>query len=203
MFTAVNFFRCVDQEWTEFLFDQTTSALLEQIQVPDVLYPDPKDVFKCFYLSPFQRINVVVVGLEPVNDTSTGLAFEVKPEAILTPDLLTIYTALKSQGFFPTHDGNLEHWARQGVFLLNAALTRGSTSHVAEWRPFYVRVMERLAQKPNLIWLFLGVEQPADVVLPPGHTCYHFPVLTSLVESDVFRHINDHLFARGIEKIGW
>ncbi len=77
-------------------------------------------------LTPLDEVKVVILGQDPYHGTGQahGLAFSV-PERVKTPpSLVNIHKELASDlGISPRGDGNLEGWARQGVLLLNNALT--------------------------------------------------------------------------------
>jgi uracil-DNA glycosylase len=55
---------------------------------------------------------------------------------------------------------NLESWAKQGVLLLNTALTvqKGMpASHIDMWMPFTRDVITKLSlEKPHLVWVLWG-----------------------------------------------
>lgn len=107
-------------------------------------YP-PKDlVFKAFEL-PISEIKCVLLGQDCYHGEgqAMGLAFSVPCNIKTPPSLVNIFKELKIE--FPTREyefthGDLSQWsAREGIFLLNAALTvRQSTplSHIKKWEAF-------------------------------------------------------------------
>ena len=53
-----------------------------------------------------------------------GLCFSVRPGVRMPPSLVNIYKELETDlGIAPARHGFLEHWAKQGVLLLNSVLT--------------------------------------------------------------------------------
>lgn len=90
------------------------------------IYPPRGSRLRALELTPLDAVKVVILGQDPYHGPGQahGLAFSV-PEGVRTPpSLVNIYKELASDcGVrIPPH-GNLEHWARQGVLLLNNALT--------------------------------------------------------------------------------
>jgi uracil-DNA glycosylase len=90
------------------------------------LFPKGGEWFRALDLTPLNRVRVVILGQDPYHgpDQAHGLCFSVQPGVRLPPSLGNIYKELESDlGLArPTH-GFLEHWARQGVLLLNSVLT--------------------------------------------------------------------------------
>ncbi|PMR68794.1 uracil-DNA glycosylase [Halomonas heilongjiangensis] len=91
-----------------------------------VIYPHSSNWFRAFELTPLDRVRVVILGQDPYHgpDQAHGLCFSVRPGVPVPPSLVNIYKELAADvGFRPVNHGSLEHWARQGVLLLNTSLT--------------------------------------------------------------------------------
>ncbi len=90
------------------------------------IYPPRGSRLKALELTPLDKVKVVILGQDPYHGPGQahGLAFSV-PEGIkVPPSLVNIRKELASDlGLELPADGNLERWARQGVLLLNNALT--------------------------------------------------------------------------------
>ena len=90
------------------------------------IYPPPGTRLRALELTPLDGVKVVILGQDPYHGAGQahGLAFSVQPGVRTPPSLVNIFKELKADlGLpVPTH-GNLENWARQGVLLLNNALT--------------------------------------------------------------------------------
>ena len=90
------------------------------------IYPPPGTRLRALELTPLDGVKVVILGQDPYHGAGQahGLAFSVEPGVRTPPSLVNIFKELKADlGLpVPTH-GNLENWARQGVLLLNNALT--------------------------------------------------------------------------------
>ena len=77
-------------------------------------------------LTPLDAVRVVILGQDPYHGPGQahGLAFSVQDGVKVPPSLANIYKELESDLGLPrAGHGNLSNWARQGVLLLNAALT--------------------------------------------------------------------------------
>lgn len=71
-------------------------------------------------------MRVVILGQDPYHGEGQahGLSFSVRPGVRIPPSLVNIYKELQNDlGIPPARHGFLEHWAEQGVLLLNSVLT--------------------------------------------------------------------------------
>lgn len=124
------------------------------------IYPPIHLVFKAFkYFNP-KKTKVLILGQDPYhNGSAVGLCFSIKPGNSINPSLLNIYKELKDEGYTPKEDGKLIYWAKQGVMLLNTALTvtRGNAgSHLLLWDNFTSKVISYITEKSNCVCLLLG-----------------------------------------------
>ena len=90
------------------------------------IFPKGADWFRALDLTPPERVRVVILGQDPYHGEGQahGLCFSVQPGVKVPPSLVNIYKELKSDlGIDPPGHGFLEHWAKQGVLLLNNCLT--------------------------------------------------------------------------------
>lgn len=128
------------------------------------IYPPGSKIFNAFNLTPFEEVKVVILGQDPYHGQGQahGLCFSVPDGIARPPSLLNIFTELKNDlNILPISSGNLEKWAKQGVFLLNAILTvRESqpTSHQNKgWENFTDAAIRNLSEKrKNLVFLLWG-----------------------------------------------
>lgn len=221
------------KEWTSFFYSTNMEKMLDTISdelIKDSeknekkggknIYPEKQNIFRCFYMTPFLNVSVVIIGHEPYhNGSATGLCFDVKPGNIIDPSLQNIYKELEDEGFHPTKDGCLDHWATQGILFLNSALTvrEGEPeSHIALWSDFFLEVLEKLSEKNEIVWVLLGenaskykshIIHPRHIILETAHPS---PVISqketkqpAFLGSGLFRQINRSLDERGLEKISW
>jgi len=122
------------------------------------IHPKSSEVFRCFSETPFGEVRVVILGLSPyfTKDTADGLAFSSKQSAQLgrrmPASLSNIMGAIERQcykGLMLDKNPDLERWAKQGILLLNTALTTvegESDSHLSLWKPFTVEVLKALSE---------------------------------------------------------
>ncbi|MEW9854569.1 uracil-DNA glycosylase [Novosphingobium sp. M1R2S20] len=90
------------------------------------IYPPERSRLRALELTPLENVKVVILGQDPYHGPGQahGLAFSVPPGIKVPPSLANIYKEIASDcGADVKPDGNLERWARQGVLLLNNALT--------------------------------------------------------------------------------
>ena len=89
-------------------------------------FPPAPLIFNAFDSCPFSRVRVVIIGQDPYHDIGQahGLCFSVNDGVRIPPSLENIYKELNRDLGKPIPtSGNLQHWAEQGVLLLNATLT--------------------------------------------------------------------------------
>ena len=117
-----------------------------------------------FYYTPFNEVKVVILGQDPYHGANQahGLSFSVPEGVTPPPSLVNIFKELKTDlGIDPPSSGNLERWAKQGVFLLNAVLTvragqAASHSRIG-WTQFTDAVIKKLSDKRDgIIFLLWG-----------------------------------------------
>ena len=102
------------------------SFLLQEKAARKRIFPKGGEWFRALDLTPLEKVRVVILGQDPYHgpDQAHGLCFSVRPGIPCPPSLVNIYKELESDlGIPPARHGFLEHWARQGVLLLNSVLT--------------------------------------------------------------------------------
>ena len=93
------------------------------------VYPPPEFLFRAFCEVPFERVRVVILGQDPYHEPGQahGLSFSVPNGIKLPPSLRNVYKELYADLGLPETQfpisGDLSHWAKQGVLLLNSVLT--------------------------------------------------------------------------------
>ncbi len=127
-------------------------------------YPKGKDIFKAFDHCPFNEVKVVILGQDPYHGPGQahGLCFSVPEGIAMPPSLINIFKELETDLNKPfPNNGNLEHWAKQGVLLLNATLTvraHQAGSHQGKgWEIFTDSVISAISEKrEGVIFLLWG-----------------------------------------------
>ena len=122
-----------------------------------VVYPPAKFIFEAFNRTPFDKVKVVIIGQDPYHNPNQahGLCFSVQPGVEPPPSLVNIYKELEAEYKKPFRDrnGDLSHWADQGVLLLNATLTVSGGANMAGshqgkgWERFTDAVIRELATR--------------------------------------------------------
>ena len=90
------------------------------------VFPPEEDVFNALAYTPYADVKVLLLGQDPYhdNDQAHGLCFSVRPGIKVPPSLRNVYKELQADlGCTVPDHGTLEHWARQGILMLNAVLT--------------------------------------------------------------------------------
>lgn len=131
-----------------------------------LILPKREDVFNAFKLCSVDNLKVVILGQDPYHTPQypIGLAFGIQEEGTfgVPPSLLNIREEVESDlGFYsPDFDYSLQSWAKQGVLLLNTALTvlQGSPgSYINEWKPFTISIIKAINKnKDNVVWILWG-----------------------------------------------
>ncbi len=103
-----------------------------------VIYPAKENIFNAIKLTPFNKIKVVILGQDPYHGPGQahGLCFSVLPGTPFPPSLRNIFKELENDcGVKTPSSGCLEHWAKQGVLLLNHTLTveAGQAGSHSKW----------------------------------------------------------------------
>tara|TARA_A100001011_G_C14239975_1_gene812781 strand:- start:464 stop:1192 length:729 start_codon:yes stop_codon:yes gene_type:complete len=126
------------------------------------IFPQKENIFRCFYYQPPEEIKVVMIGQDPYHGggQATGLCFGVNPDCKIPPSLRNINKELVSDIGHGITDSTLENWAKQGVLLINSALTvreHCPASHAKIWKPFTEYILTYLNQHTeNKIFIAWG-----------------------------------------------
>ncbi|BBC71210.1 uracil-DNA glycosylase [Altererythrobacter sp. B11] len=90
------------------------------------IFPPRGQRLRALELTPLDQVRVVILGQDPYHGPGQahGLSFSVPEGVRQPPSLMNIYKELHTDlGIAPRGHGNLDRWAKQGVLLLNNALT--------------------------------------------------------------------------------
>lgn len=129
------------------------------------VFPPVDLIFQAFRLCPFDKVRVVILGQDPYHGVgqAEGLCFSVPRGLAVPSSLKNVYKELKSDipEFTPPKHGNLTHWAKQGVLLLNASLTvqaHKANSHASiGWQIFTDAIIDVLNKKrDHVVFLLWG-----------------------------------------------
>jgi uracil-DNA glycosylase len=211
---------------TAFLESDASKALLEFIGAREragaVTYPPSP--LRALELTPFESVRVVVLGQDPYHGPGQahGLAFSVPDGVRLPPSLRNIFLELQADvGGKPLLSGNLERWARQGVLLLNTAMTVEDgtpASHANKgWEVFTDALVDALARDsaPKVFLLWGAHAQAKQAMIeragnPHLVLCSNHPSPLSARRAPVpffgcrhFSQANAHLERHGRKSVDW
>lgn len=150
------------EEFGKDYFARIAAFLHQEKREGKTIYPPGPLIFNAFQLTPFDKVKVVILGQDPYHGPGQahGLSFSVQDGVALPPSLQNIYKEIAADiGTIPPASGNLERWARQGVFLLNSVLTvrAGSpTSHSSiGWQTFTDAVIKTISDRKECVVFML------------------------------------------------
>lgn len=186
----------------------------------DRVFPKGNEIFKAFEACPFEEVKVVMLGQDPypTRGHAHGLCFSVEPHVRPLPkSLVNIYKELETDlGIAPRENGDLRHWAEQGVFMLNSVLTvreGEANSHKDKgWEKFTDAVIEKLAEKrEGIVYILWGskAQEKGRVVNASKNkiiTSPHPSPLSSyrgFFGSKPFSQTNNYLTSIGKAPINW
>ncbi|MBP6923984.1 MAG: uracil-DNA glycosylase [Candidatus Pacebacteria bacterium] len=183
------------------------------------VYPPPKFVFNALSLCPFKNVRVVILGQDPYHGDGQahGLSFSVPEGVRIPPSLQNIYKEIASDLNKPIPlSGNLEHWATQGVLLLNATLTVESSKPASHqgwgWEIFTDAIIETISKnKEHVVFLLWGnyarakrslIDGTKHLILEAPHPS-PFSAHTGFLGCKHFSKTNDYLAKHDLPIIEW
>jgi len=216
----------IEESWLNVLaaeFEQPYFAQLKTFLIEEkrqyVVYPPGSLIFNAFAHTPFDKVKVVILGQDPYHGKGQahGLCFSVPDGVRPPPSLVNMYKEIYNDlGIAPSSSGNLECWADQGVFLLNATLTvRAATagSHQNKgWETFTNKVIQSLSEGcEHLVFLLWGnyarakkslIDTQKHLVLEAPHPS-PFSADSGFFGCKHFSKANEYLRLHGVEAIDW
>ena len=140
------------------------SAFVKEEYASNQCFPPGNLIFNAFEHCHFEDLKVVIIGQDPYHNynQANGLCFSVNDGVAHPPSLINIFKEIEQDLGIPyPESGNLERWADQGVFLLNATLTvraHDPGSHQKKgWEIFTDEVIKTISeQKDNVVFLLWG-----------------------------------------------
>lgn len=179
--------------WVRVIDTKELNKVVGQVSLikRDLLCPAYPDIFKAFNLCPYNNLKVVMIGQDPYpqKDVATGVLFGNKEGTKLSPSLEIIKEACIN--FEIPHnsiifDPTLESWAKQGVLMINSALTCEMNkvgSHTMMWRPFMTKLLKNLSEwQTGIIYVLFGeqaktlkpyINKNINIILEEKHPAYY------------------------------
>ena len=146
----------LEGEFAEPYMQALKAFLVAEKAVGKIIFPKGSEYFRALDLTELGAVRVVILGQDPYHGDGQahGLCFSVRPGVRIPPSLVNIYKELERDlGISPARHGFLEHWAEQGVLLLNSVLTveRGlAASHQGQgWERFTDAVVRAVNEQAS------------------------------------------------------
>ncbi len=201
-------------KWSEVINKRVLDIILSKLELEyktKLICPMQGDVFKAFKLCSYDGLKVVMVGQDPYpqKGVATGILFGNKKETRnenLSPSLQVIRKTiidLENSDNCITFDPTLENWAKQGILMLNSALTVEMNkvgSHTMLWRPFISDLLQKLSNsRTGIIYVLFGrqaqtfkpyINKQFNTVLEEKHPAY-FARTGEKMPDTIFKEVNE------------
>lgn len=209
----------LQEEFEQPYMKQLGEFLRSEKAAGKVIYPPGSLIFHALNSTPLERVRVVILGQDPYHGAGQahGLCFSVQPGVAPPPSLQNIFKELKRDLNLdvPSH-GYLQHWADQGVLMLNTSLTveqglAGSHAKMG-WQRLTDRIIEVISERRSeVVFLLWGAhaQSKARLIDPTRHLLLksvHPSPLSAhrgFIGNGHFSRANQFLKQRGLEPIDW
>ena len=211
-------------DWMKVLDRNETMKIMGWLRTvnKETLCPNIKDVFKAFKLCPYNKCRVIFVGQDPYpqRGVAQGVLFgnsSDTPENKLSPSLQIIKESVINFEIphnLITFDPTLESWAKQGILMINSALTTEIDKvgiHMMKWRPFMIAFLKQMSMiNPGIIYVLFGSQAQIlepyisknNYVLKIEHPAY-FARTNKKMPYHIWKDINKILYDLYGERIEW
>ena len=183
------------------------------------IFPKGSEWFRALDLTPLEKVRVVILGQDPYHGEGQahGLCFSVQPGVRPPPSLVNIFKELESDlSIRPSRHGFLEHWAEQGVLLLNSVLTvemgRAASHRDRGWERFTDRIVREVNSKTEpVVFMLWGsyaqkkaafVDTSRHLVLKAAHPS-PLSAHSGFFGCRHFSKANAFLRSKGLEPVDW
>lgn len=220
-----NLISYLDPEWQELLKDELNSQNFANIikflnSQTAVIYPPKELIFNAFNLCKPSDLKVIIIGQDPYHNPqeAMGLAFSVPQGVRIPPSLKNIFKELMddiNSDILVNRSSDLSDWARQGVLLLNSALTveknRPASHAKIGWQGFISGVIKIINLRFNhCVFMLWGNHAKAlsPLIDPNSHLILQAAHPSPLARGAFFgsRHFskcNEYLLAHSKTPIKW
>lgn len=210
--------RILKDEFEKEYFIELTKCIRDEIKSGITIYPKGSNIFNAFNSTPFEKVKAVIIGQDPYHGSGQahGLSFSVTDGTPLPPSLQNIFKEIESDlGVTPPKSGNLQRWADQGVFLLNAVLTvragEAASHSKIGWIEFTDAVIRHLSnEREGVVFMLWGnfAKSKKDLIDSDKHFILEASHPSPLARGAFFgcRHFsatNNILISQGKEPIDW
>lgn len=216
------------EDWKLALADELTSQnmdnlrefLRQEYSAGKTIYPKGSQMFNAFNLTPLSEVKVVILGQDPYHGPgqAMGLSFSVPKIIPKPPSLNNILKEMADDiGTVPSRHGDLTHWAKQGVLLLNASLTveeGNAGSHQDKgWEQFTDAVIDVLnKQTEHTVFILWGskaklkgkfIDTDKHLILSAVHPSPLAANRGGFFGTKPFSKANEYLIQHGKSAIDW
>jgi uracil-DNA glycosylase len=217
----------IEASWKEALADQfkqpyfktITEHLKTEKSQGKTIYPAGANIFHAFSATPLDQVKVVILGQDPYHGPKQahGLSFSVQKGVSVPPSLINIFKELHDDVGTPIpKHGFLEHWAEQGVLLLNASLTVRAGEPMSHakigWHHFTDAVIKKVSdERPHVVFILWGkfaqskevlIDTKKHLVIKSAHPS-PLSANNGFFGSRPFSKTNTWLMKHGLDPIDW
>jgi uracil-DNA glycosylase len=212
------------RDWLDVIDSKELTSIINKLNTlysSKSVMPEYKDVFKAFTLLTRAECKIVFLGMDPYpqRGVATGILFGNKKNTkLLSPSLEIIKEAsidYEIPHYLIDFDVTLESWGKQGILMLNSALTCEENkigSHTMLWRPFISTLLRNLSSvHSGLIYVLFGsqaqtfepyINTSINTVFKINHPSYYARTNTKM-PSSLFKEINDIIYKDYGTRINW
>lgn len=216
----------IPSQWENLFRDELTKSYFTELQkrvgeayLSTEVFPPRKQIFRAFELCEPKNIRVVILGQDPYHTpgVADGLAFSSFPENPVPPSLENVYKEIEAEfGVKCTRTPDLTPWAKQGVLLLNTALTvesgiANSHSEIG-WHQFTDAVISAISENcENVVFMLWGnnarakrtlIDASKHLILESAHPS-PLAAYKGFFGNNHFKDANTYLEKNGRENIKW
>lgn len=217
----------IEDSWKKILKEEFSKPYFQQIALHlkteksqgKTIYPPGSLIFNAFNTTPFNKVKAVILGQDPYHgpNQAHGLCFSVQNGVPPPPSLINIFKELQDDiGINIPNQGNLTHWAEQGVFLLNASLTVRAAEPMSHskigWATFTDTVIKKLSEnEKHVVFLLWGkfaqekrvlIDETKHHILKAAHPS-PLSAHAGFFGCKHFSKTNAWLMSKGIDPIDW
>lgn len=207
------------KEFTQPYFQQITAFLKQEKAAGKTIFPAGVNIFNAFDTTPLDKVKVVILGQDPYHGQGQahGLSFSVPRGIAIPPSLVNIFKEINQDtgADIPKH-GNLQHWAEQGVLLLNAALTveahKANSHSKIGWHQFTDDVIRIVSEeREHVVFILWGsyarsksvlIDKSKHLILESAHPS-PLSAHNGFFGNRHFSKANAWLESKGLAPIDW
>lgn len=217
--------KMINKGWNDVLKEETNKSYFRDLgnKIRDmyknkIVYPEYNNIFKALKYTDYDDVKVVILGQDPYHgeNQAHGLSFSVSDDVSRPPSLVNILKELENDLGIKKEGNNLESWAKQGVFLLNAIMTVEKDKPLSHrgigWEQFTDSIIKKLNEREKpIVFVLWGnyARSKKELITNKKHLIIesvHPSPLSAhrgFFGSKPFSKINNFLEKNNIEKIKW